>query len=121
MGVVFDDVLRLGRGAVRKQKNGRYVPKTRDSLLRIVNVLTTKGKIEIALRDSRQASIVGSHWSAIQKYLQTGDDSSLRELKGQKIIDARKKRHLLLTDLDEIVRLGSAGVLSFESLYAGRA
>ncbi|HLZ50325.1 MAG TPA: hypothetical protein VKP61_06235 [Candidatus Acidoferrum sp.] len=112
-------VISLGRSALRKQKNGRYVAKKTDRLLRVVNALTTKGRKEVATRDSRQASLVGGHWAAVQKFLQTGDDSALLKFDKKKIVDASRKRFVLLTDLKELARLGSAGVLSFESLYAG--
>jgi hypothetical protein len=114
-------VITLGRSALRKQKNGRYVAKKTDRLLRVVNALTTKGRKEIATRDSRQASLVGGHWAGVQKFLQTGDDSTLLKFDKKKIVDASTKRFVLLTDLKELERLGSAGVLSFESLYAGGA
>ena len=112
-------VIELGRSALRKQKNGRYVAKKTDQLLRVVNALVTDGRTEIATRDSRQASLVGGHWAAVQKYLQTGDDSALLRFKGKKVTDARGKRYLLLTDVKELERLGSFGVLRFESMYAG--
>jgi hypothetical protein len=112
-------VITLGRSALRKQKNGRYVAKKTDQLLRVVNALTTKGRKEIATRDSRQASLIGSHWAAVQRFLQTGDDSALLKFNKKKIVDARRKRFALLTDPKELERLGSAGVLSFESMYAG--
>lgn len=118
-GLDRNTVIRLGRSALRKQKNGRYVAKKTDQLLRVVNVLTTQGRIEVATRDSRQASLVGGHWAAVQKYLQTGDDSALLRFKGKKATDARGKRYVLLTDLKELKRMASAGVLSFESIYAG--
>jgi hypothetical protein len=111
----------LGRTALRKQKNGRYVAKKEDQLLRVVNVLTAEGRKEIATRDSRQASLVGSHWAAVQKFLQTGDDSALLKFAKKRIVDARGKRFQLLTDLKELERQGSAGVLRFESIYAGGA
>jgi hypothetical protein len=112
-------VITLGRSALRKQKNGRYVAKKTDQLLRVINVLTTEGRKEIATRDSRQASLVGGHWAAVQRFLQTGDDSALLKFNKKKIVDARRKRFALLTDPKELERLGSAGVLSFESMYAG--
>jgi hypothetical protein len=111
----------LGRSALRKRKNGRYVAKKIDQLLRVVNVLTTEGRKEIATRDSRQASLVGGHWAAVQKFIQTGDDSALLKFAKKRIVDARRKRYLLLTDLKELERLASAGVLRFESMYAGGA
>jgi hypothetical protein len=117
-GVSRNDVIELGRSALRK-RNGRYVATKTDRLLRVLNVLLLGGKREIATRDSRQASLVGGHWAAVQRYLQTGDDSALQRFKNKKITDANGKRHLLLTDLDELDRLGRVGVLRFESLYAG--
>jgi hypothetical protein len=112
-------VLKLGRSAVRKQRNGKYVAKKTDRLLRILSVLTPEGRREIAVRNSRQATLLGRYWAAVQRYLQTGDDSALREFQRKKITDASRKRHPLITDLDQLNTLGSAGVLSFESLYAG--
>jgi hypothetical protein len=112
-------VLKLGRSALRKQRNGQYVARKADRLLRVLSVLTPEGRREVAIRDSRQASLLGKYWAAVQRYLQTGDDSVLHELTGKKVIDASRKRHVLITDLAQLNRLGSAGVLSFESLYAG--
>jgi hypothetical protein len=118
-GIDPERVLRFGRSALRKRRNGKYVARKTDRLLRIMSVLTAEGRREIAVRDSRQASLLGSYWTAVQRYLQTGDDSALRKFKGKKITDASRKRHLLITDLSQLNTLGSAGVLSFESLYAG--
>lgn len=116
-GVGPAQVIKLGRSALKKQKNGRYAAKKRDRLLRVLSVLTPQGKQEIAIRDSRQASIVGGYWDAVQRYLQTGDDSVLRKFQRKKITDGSRKKFALLTNLDELNRLGSAGVLSFESPY----
>jgi hypothetical protein len=118
-GVDPEEVRKRGRGALRKQKNGRYFATKTDRLLRVVSILTGKGKKEIATRDSRQASLIGSYWAAVQRHLQTGDDSALLKFKKIRIVDASGKRHRLLTDLKELVRQASAGVLSFESMYAG--
>jgi hypothetical protein len=119
IGVDPSKVLELGRSALRKQKSGKYAARKTDHLLRILSVLTPEGRREIAVRDSHQASTLGKSWAAVQRYLQTGDDSALRKFKGKKITDASGKRHPLITDLKQLNRLGSAGVLSFESLYAG--
>ncbi len=79
---------------------------------------TPQGLAEIVTRDSRSATIAGEYWNAVQIFLQTGDDTQLQGFRGQSIIDAEGKLVPLLTDLDELERLGAAGVLSFESLYA---
>jgi hypothetical protein len=117
-GIAPSTVVELGRPALRK-KNGKYFATKTDRLLRVVSILKAKGRMEIATRDSRQASLIGSYWAAVQRYLQTGDDSALLKFKKMKVIDASGKRHELLTNLGELNRQASAGVLSFESMYAG--
>lgn len=118
VGIAPEIVVDLGRPALRK-KRGRYVATKTDHLLRMISTLTVNGKKLLATRDSRQASLVGGHWAAVQRYLQTGDDSALRRFKNKRVTDASGKRHSLLTDLQELDRQASAGVLSFESMYAG--
>jgi hypothetical protein len=113
--------LQLARPALRKLRNGRWAAKTHDRLLRVLVIPTRKGLREIGTRDSRQASQLGKYWTAVDRYRDTGDGSALRGLKVKYIIDANGKRVRLLTDLGELDRLGSAGVLSFETLYARAA
>jgi hypothetical protein len=117
-GIAASTVVELGRPALRK-KNGRLVATKKDRLLRVVTILKAKGRKVIATRDSVQASLIGSHWAAVQRYLQTGDDSALLKFKKTRVADASGKRHALLTNLAELNRQASAGVLSFESMYAG--
>lgn len=117
-GIAPSTVLELGGPALRK-KNGRYVATKTDRLLRVVSILKAKGRMEIATRDSGQASLIGSYWAAVQRYLQAGDDSGLLKFKKTTVLDASGKRHRLLADLNELVRQASAGVLSFESIYGG--
>jgi len=89
--------------------------------LRVLAIPTDEGTREIALRDSRQASILGQYWDAVQRYLQTGDASAIQKFRGKHITAVNRARITLLTDLDQLSRLGNAGVLSFESLYARAA
>ena len=110
-------VRHLASAAFRKLPNGRYVAKAVDRLLRILPIPSRKGLIEIALRDSRQASLIGEYWSAVDRYLSTGDTSGLNKFKRIRITDTSGKRIRLLTDLDELRRQASAGALRFESLY----
>lgn len=118
LGLTRSQVDRYGRGAFQKLKNGRYVAKAYDHLLRVVMVVSNDGLREVATRDSRQASKAGKHSAAVNRYLQTGNDSALRRFDGKYIIDSQGKRIPLLSDVEELDVLGSAGVLSFESLYA---
>lgn len=117
-GISPRTVIRLGGTALRRLPSGRYVVKAKDHLLRVLVVLTSKGLQEIAVRDSRTASLISEHWAAVQFYLQTGDASRLRQFRDKVVMDADGERFLLLTNLEELDRLGNLGLLSFESMYA---
>ncbi len=114
-------VLRLGRSALRKTSSGRYKARASDKLLRVLQVPTPEGLQEVITRDSREASKLARFSDAIQKYLQTGDSSGLKRFRRYRATNLKGKKIQLLTDLDELTRQGSAGVLSFESLYARTA
>jgi hypothetical protein len=111
-------VQRLAKPALRKRRNGRWAVKGTERLLRVLQKLTPEGRQEIGIRDSRQASILGDYWHAIDLYRDTGDSSKVFTFRDKYVIDADGERVPFLTDLTEIDRLGSAGFLSFESLYA---
>jgi hypothetical protein len=119
LGVSPKVVLRLV-GKTFTKKRGRYHVKPTDHLLRILLIPSRKGLREIAVRDSREASLIGEYWSAVEKYLTRGDASALKKLRRKSVIDAAGRRVRLLTNLEELSRQGSAGVLRFESIY-GRA
>ena len=119
-GVSARTVVSWGGRTIKKGVNGRYSVAKRDSLLRVLQVVTPQGTQEIALRNSRHASILGEYWVAVQKYLRTGNSSEIEKFRNKRIKDANGIEVPLMTDLKQLKRLGSAGVLSFESLY-GRA
>jgi hypothetical protein len=114
-------VARLGKSALRKRRNGQYVAKPSDKLLRILAVPTPDGVREVATRDSKEATQLGKYWAAVQKYLQTGNESGLKKFRRKRITDASGKKIPLVLDTAVLDELGSAGVLSFESLYAKTA
>jgi len=111
-------VQRLAKPALRKLKNGRWAAKKSDRLLRVLPLPNREGLIDIGVGDSRQSTVIGKYWNAVDLYLRTGDASSLQAFQGNDIIDADGKPVPLMTDIRELDRLGSAGSLSFESLYA---
>jgi hypothetical protein len=114
-------VRRLAPSALHKRTNGRWVARAHDSLLRVLVIPTRKGLSEIGVRDSHHATLLGEYWNAVERYLLTGESSAFRRFQGKHIVDASGERVPLLTDLHELDRLGSAGVLSFESIYARAA
>jgi hypothetical protein len=114
-------VVRWSGSALKKNPSGRYAARKSDRLLRVLLIPTNYGTRELATRDSQQASKVAEYWDAVQRYLQRGDDSALRNFRGVRIRAASGESIPLLTEPEELDRLGNAGVLSFESLYARSA
>jgi hypothetical protein len=117
-GVSPQEMQRLGGTALRKQKNGRYAAKRRDKLLRVLMIVGQRDLGEIVVNDSDQATQIAKHSNAVSLYLRTGDAGPLREFEGQYALDAEGNQVPFLTDLKELDRRGSAGNLSFETLYA---
>jgi hypothetical protein len=111
--------LRLGRTAVRKASNGRYVARPHDTLLRVLVVPAADGTREVALTNSRDATIVAQYLNAVHRYL-AGERTALDPFKRTRISLADGTRIPLLTDLPVLHRAAEAGVLSFESVYARR-
>lgn len=121
LGVSRDTVLNLAPSAFTK-KRGRYQVKPVDHLLRVLVIPGKKGLREVVLRDSREASLVGQYWSAVDKALgPTQDTTAFRKLLRKTVMDEKGKRVRLLTNLDELKRQASAGELHFETMYGRRA
>lgn len=116
-GVDSRTVLRWAGSSLRKLPTGRYAAKSHDRLLRVLVVPTPEGPREIGVRDSRQASRLAKYWDSVQRHTR-GDSSHLGQFEGERIKDASGGEVPLLTDVSQLDRLGYAGVLSFESLYA---
>jgi hypothetical protein len=73
-------------GPALEQKSGRYMVRPGDRLLRVMSVLGQQGLVHgVEVRGSRAASLVGEHWSAIDHYLRTGDDSRLAAMDGKSV------------------------------------
>jgi len=118
VGVSPRAVTRWAKTALRKDKAGRYRAKRSDRLLRILQTPTPEGMRELAIRNSRQASLLGEYSAALGKYVSTGDSSDLERFAGVYVTDVTGARVPLLTDRPEIDKLASAGLMSFESLYS---
>ena len=102
---------------MKKSKGLERLRQDKERLRRFV-IPTVDGLAEIAIRNRATASMLGQYWNAARWFLETGDGSRLRPFRKRYITDAYGNRTPYLTDLDELERLGSAGVLSFESIYA---
>jgi hypothetical protein len=114
-------VSKWGKSALQKRSDGQYRAKPSDNLLRLVLIPTPDGTREVAVRGSKQVTVLAKYWNALHRYLQTGDATPLKEFQGKFIKDANGIEIPLSVDLSMLNQLGSAGVLSFESLYARTA
>jgi len=92
-------------------KRGQRWRIARDRAYRPMRVLTNAG-VEVVDASRRDASTVGRYWSAVGRYLQHGDDSELRKLRGVTV-----NGYELETDLDVIDELAARGELDFEDIY----
>ena len=117
-GVTPRTVRRWASSALRKRPNGTYAAKPSDNLLRLVRIPTLDGPREIAVRGSKQVRLLAEYSNALHRYLQTGDATKLKSFEGKFLTDASGVEIPLSVDLIALNRLGSAGVLSFESIYA---
>jgi lambda repressor-like predicted transcriptional regulator len=117
-GVTPNTVKRWAGSALRKLANGRWAARKRDSLLRVLKLPTPDGMRDIAVKSSSHASTIADYFNAVHHYLRTGDSSRLKPFHGKSVKDADGNDIPLLTNPKDLHRLGYAGVLSFESLYA---
>jgi hypothetical protein len=110
-------VIKYAASALKKSAGGRYRAKPSDRLKRTLYFLTEDQKIPVEIRSSRTASKVAAYWSAVDRFLKSGDASGLVEFEG-KSIRAGKTTYPFITDPDILERFGNAGEVSFEDLYA---
>jgi hypothetical protein len=117
-GISPGTVKRWAGSALQKQKSGKWAAKRSDRLLRVLKIPTPEGPREIGVRGSRQATQVAKLWNAIHKFLETGDQKEFAKFRGKFIKGADGVQIPFITDPKELNRLGSAGILNFETLYA---
>jgi hypothetical protein len=119
-GVAPRSVVTLGKSALRKTESGRYVAKPSDKLLRVFGVPVHGGRVDVAVRGSRSATVVSERAIAQRRFVRTGETAQLHTLEGLTLLDASGREVPFLTDLDELERQGDLGMLSYESIYARR-
>jgi hypothetical protein len=101
-------------GPALQKRGGRWVARPTDRLLRVMAVLGEEGvQHEVTIRGSKVASLVGQHWSAINHYLNTGDDRRLRALRGKRVAGI-----VLETDPDAIDVWERRGELTVDDIYS---
>jgi len=103
----FRTQLRYTRAATTRDWSGRIVAKPADRLFRPMEILNARGERELkAVYGSRKASLVGAHQSALDRFLQTGDESILGPFRGKRIAGVE-----LASDPDVIEHAARTGTL----------
>jgi len=116
-GTTIDAIVRYEPGAIERAPSGRYRVKAADRGIRVMPVISA-GVVyaRVAIRGSRQASLVGQHLAAIGIYLETGDEAPLRRFAGKVVTgtleDGVLRRFELEADPDAIADLAFSGELS---------
>ena len=99
-------------GADLKRNERGRLKLRRDRAYRRMAVFTTSGIRDIDV-SRREASTVGSHWSAIAYYGASQDDSRLMRFDGVSV-----GGYELETDIALINEMADRGALEFEDIYA---
>lgn len=110
-------VKRYVGSALWKTEIGRYRAEPSDRLVRSLEFLTPEGRTVLQVRGSRNASLVGEYFDALKRYLTSGRTDALRKFEG-KSLRVGKITYRFITDLELIDRLGNAGEIQFEDIYA---
>jgi hypothetical protein len=110
-------VIRHAGKALTKSDSGRYTAKSSDRLARSLNFITREGTVSVTVRGSNLASKIATYSNAVQRYLETGQTDALRPFV-EKSIKVGKVKYPFITDTRLLNRLGRAGEVSFEDLYA---
>jgi hypothetical protein len=112
-------VKKYASGALRRVEGDGYAATKSDRYARTLYFLTERGKVEVTVHDSRTASMIAKYWDAVDYYLKTGRSDRLKPFQGVELRRG-KARQPFVTDLRTLRRLGHAGEVAFEDLYAIR-
>lgn len=114
-----ETIRRYVPNALRRERSGLYLARATDGYERTLHMLTSQGKIAVTVRGSRTASRIAEYWVAVDHFLKTGKTELLRPFRGQSI-RASKVAYPFITNPNTLRRLGYAGEVAFEDLYALR-
>lgn len=71
-------------GSQLHREGGRMVASKSDRMFRQMWAYTTEGRQPVAVRSSKQASLIGQHRNAVKKF-RRGDETALRKFAGVKV------------------------------------
>jgi len=103
--------------ALGKSNGRRYNAKPFDRLKRTLNFITESGVIAVDTRSSKTATRIAKYFAAVDRCLNDGNIEGLRAFEGESIV-VGKIRYPFVTNLGILTRLGNAGVIEVEGIYA---
>jgi hypothetical protein len=110
-GTTVGNVHKWAEPALERKPSGRYASKP-NRLYRRMVAITTDGVQEVAVRSSRQASLISAHHTAVKLFLARGDEAVLRRF-CNKSVDGR----YLECDPSALEELERVGQFDYESIY----
>ncbi len=115
-GTTVANVKKWAPAAV-KLEHGRYTATPSDRYSRAMLIPTAHGPATGYPASSRQASLLGSYWMAVKRYVESGNDIDLRRFDGRYLRLANKTRVPFITDRALLRQLANAGLLTFDAIY----
>ncbi len=82
----------------------------------VMRLLTRDGVEDLPVRNDAEASLLGSYWNAVQRFLATGEEEGLARFGPVQVGGKR-----LEVDPDRIEFWARYGELDFEDIYESRA
>jgi hypothetical protein len=116
-GTTIKAIARHEPKAIERAASGRYRVRSADRGVRVMPLVSAGVAYpRVAIRGSRQSSLVGRHLVAVNAYLETGDDAPLRRFAGRVVTgtldDGVLRTFELEADPDAIAELAFSGELS---------
>jgi hypothetical protein len=112
-GTTVANVHKWAEPALERKPSGRYAPKP-NRLYRRMVAITTEGSVEVSVRTSKQASLIGAHHAAVKKFLgPRGGDEAVLRLFRNKTVDGKQ----LETDAAKLEELWRIGDLDYGDIY----
>jgi hypothetical protein len=88
-----------------------------DRLYREMRFLDSRGLTTVTVNSSRTATEIAEYMNAVERYLNTGDQTDLRQFRGRTITDSAGRSHRFITNTNTLDRFAGAGEARFESIY----
>jgi hypothetical protein len=114
-GVSPERFRRFLRDQKLAERKGRIWEIT-DKRPRAMTALTTRGELELKLRDYDTASLVGQHNAAVKAFRDTNDIAHLRAFEGRTVKNTSGRKYVLETRPNVIRRREASGE-TYEQIY----